>query len=79
MSQAFDAVAQQQLLERRVSEALELARSLGADACEVGASVDQGVSISTALVQWVCNRSGGGGITSFCIKKRFRTHKLFVV
>ena len=29
MSQAFDAVAQQQLLERRVSEALELARSLG--------------------------------------------------
>lgn len=46
MTQAFDAAAQQTLLETRAQMALELARRLGADACEVGASVDQGVGVS---------------------------------
>lgn len=46
MTQAFDAVAQQALLETRAETALALARRLGADACEVGASVDQGVGVS---------------------------------
>ncbi|MDI5984313.1 metalloprotease PmbA [Halomonas sp. M4R5S39] len=46
MTQAFDAAAQQSLLETRAEAALELAGRLGADACEVGASVDQGVGIS---------------------------------
>lgn len=46
MTQAFDAASQQALLETRAQMALELARRLGADACEVGASVDQGVGVS---------------------------------
>ncbi|MDI5889742.1 metalloprotease PmbA [Halomonas rhizosphaerae] len=46
MTQAFDAAAQQTLLESRARMALDLARGLGADACEVGASVDQGVGVS---------------------------------
>jgi PmbA protein len=46
MSKAFDAAAQQVLLESRAEQALALARQLGADACEVGASVDQGIGIS---------------------------------
>ncbi|MFP4261730.1 MAG: metalloprotease PmbA [Halomonas sp.] len=46
MTQAFDAAAQQALLERRARQAVELAGRLGADACEVGASVDQGVGVS---------------------------------
>lgn len=46
MTQAFDAAAQQTLLETRAEAALSLARQLGADACEVGASVDQGVGVS---------------------------------
>ncbi|CAM3554416.1 metalloprotease PmbA [Halomonas lysinitropha] len=46
MTQAFDAAAQQTLLESRARMAVELARRLGADACEVGGSVDQGVSVS---------------------------------
>ncbi|PRY73510.1 metalloprotease PmbA [Halomonas ventosae] len=46
MTQAFDAAAQQTLLESRARMALELARRLGADACEVGASVDHGVGVS---------------------------------
>ncbi|XKH61218.1 metalloprotease PmbA [Halomonas sediminis] len=49
MTQAFDAPAQQQLLETRAEEALALAKQLGADACEVGASVDQGVGVSVRL------------------------------
>nr|WP_297459265.1 metalloprotease PmbA [uncultured Halomonas sp.] len=49
MTQAFDAAAQQNLLEARVSDALEQARRLGADACEVGASVDQGAEISVRM------------------------------
>ncbi|KAA0014223.1 metalloprotease PmbA [Billgrantia pellis] len=46
MSKAFDATVQQTLLETRAEQALALARRLGADACEVGASVDQGIGIS---------------------------------
>ena len=46
MTQAFDAAAQQELLESRARMALDLARQLGAEACEVGASVDQGVGVS---------------------------------
>ncbi|ATJ82152.1 metalloprotease PmbA [Halomonas beimenensis] len=46
MTQAFDAAAQQSLLETRAEAALALARRLGADACEVGASVDQGVGVN---------------------------------
>ncbi|MDT8896059.1 metalloprotease PmbA [Halomonas sp. I1] len=46
MTQAFDAADQQALLETRAEEALALARRLGADACEVGASVDQGIGVS---------------------------------
>lgn len=46
MTQAFDAAAQQALLETRAEAALALARRRGADACEVGASVDQGVGVS---------------------------------
>lgn len=46
MTQAFDATTQQQLLETRAESALALARRAGADACEVGASVDQGIGVS---------------------------------
>ncbi|WP_163560191.1 metalloprotease PmbA [Halomonas sp. NO4] len=46
MTQAFDAAAQQALLESRAEQALALARRLGADAGEVGASVDQGIGVS---------------------------------
>lgn len=49
MTQAFDAAAQQALLESRAEAALDQARRLGADACEVGASVDQGVDVSVRL------------------------------
>ncbi|WP_227367964.1 metalloprotease PmbA [Halomonas sp. M20] len=49
MTQAFDAAAQQTLLESRVATALEQARTLGADACEVGASVDQGTGINVRM------------------------------
>ncbi|RRR27017.1 metalloprotease PmbA, partial [Schaalia georgiae] len=46
---AFDAAAQQALLAQRAEEALGLAKTLGADAAEVGASVDQGVGVSVRL------------------------------
>ncbi|SHF51115.1 microcin-processing peptidase 1. Unknown type peptidase. MEROPS family U62 [Modicisalibacter ilicicola DSM 19980] len=49
MTQAFDAAAQQALLETRVAAALEQARKLGADACEVGASVDQGTGVNVRM------------------------------
>ncbi len=49
MTQAFDAAEQQALLEARVASALDLARRLGANACEVGASVDQGIGVSVRL------------------------------
>ncbi|MCE3027528.1 metalloprotease PmbA [Salinicola sp. DM10] len=49
MSQAFDAAEQQSRLEERASRALALAAELGADACEVGASVDQGIGVGVRL------------------------------
>ncbi|MFC3283567.1 metalloprotease PmbA [Litchfieldella rifensis] len=49
MTQAFDAASQQSLLETRAQAALEEARRLGADACEIGASVDQGIGVSVRL------------------------------
>lgn len=49
MTQAFDAAAQQTLLESRVAAALEQAHRMGADACEVGASVDQGTSVNVRM------------------------------
>ncbi|WP_017430657.1 metalloprotease PmbA [Vreelandella jeotgali] len=49
MAQAFDARAQQERLVSRAQQALALAVSQGADAAEVGASVDQGVEVSVRL------------------------------
>ncbi|WP_075879116.1 metalloprotease PmbA [Vreelandella massiliensis] len=49
MAQAFDANAQQSVLASRATDALALAKRLGADAAEVGASVDQGVGVSVRL------------------------------
>ncbi|MFO7908848.1 MAG: metalloprotease PmbA [Halomonas sp.] len=49
MAQAFEANAQQALLTSRAEQALQLARQLGADSAEVGASVDQGVGVSVRL------------------------------
>jgi PmbA protein len=49
MAQAFDAQAQQAVLASRAQQALALAKRLGADAAEVGASVDQGVEVSVRL------------------------------
>ncbi|WNK21388.1 metalloprotease PmbA [Halomonas piscis] len=49
MAQAFDAEAQQAVLASRAEQALALAKALGADAAEVGASVDQGVEVSVRL------------------------------
>lgn len=46
MSQAFDASAQQELLILRAESALAMAKRMGADAAEVGASVDQGIGVS---------------------------------
>ncbi len=46
MTKAFDAKAQQALLVARAEQALALARRLGADACEFGGSVDQGIGVS---------------------------------
>ncbi|KPQ31005.1 metalloprotease PmbA [Halomonas sp. HL-93] len=46
MAQAFDASAQQALLILRAESALAMAKRMGADAAEVGASVDQGIGVS---------------------------------
>lgn len=46
MAQAFDASAQQALLTLRAESALAMAKRMGADAAEVGASVDQGIGVS---------------------------------
>lgn len=46
MAQAFDASAQQTLLIQRAESALAMAKRMGADAAEVGASVDQGIGVS---------------------------------
>ncbi|GAA3897682.1 metalloprotease PmbA [Halomonas cibimaris] len=49
MAQAFDARAQQSVLASRAELALALAKQRGADAAEVGASVDQGIEVSVRL------------------------------
>ncbi|RKR02537.1 microcin-processing peptidase 1 [Kushneria sinocarnis] len=49
MSQAFDARAQQAELEARVRMAIEHAGQRGADACEIGAGVQQGMEITVRL------------------------------
>lgn len=49
MSQTFDALEQQSRLEERAAAALALAKQLGADACEVDASVDQGIGVGVRL------------------------------
>ncbi|MFN2330571.1 MAG: metalloprotease PmbA [Halomonas sp.] len=73
MTQAFDAFAQQTLLESRAQMALELARRLGADACEVGASVDQGtgVSVREGEVETVeLSRDQGIAVTVYVGKRK---------
>ncbi|MFC2990806.1 metalloprotease PmbA [Halomonas tibetensis] len=73
MTQAFDAVAQQTQLESRAQMALELARRLGADACEVGASVDQGtgVSVREGEVETVeLSRDQGIAVTVYVGKRK---------
>ncbi|MBZ5486640.1 metalloprotease PmbA [Halomonas aquamarina] len=73
MAQAFDASAQQTLLTTRAEEALALARRLGADAAEVGASVDQGTSISVRLgeVETVeLSRDQGIAVTLYVGKRK---------
>ena len=73
MTQAFDAAAQQALLESRVAAALEQARNLGADACEVGASVDQGAGVNVRLgeVETVeLSRDQGFAVTVYVGKRK---------
>ncbi|MCP1366760.1 metallopeptidase TldD-related protein, partial [Halomonas sp. BBD48] len=73
MTQAFDAAAQQALLESRVAAALEQARKLGADACEVGASVDQGTGVNVRLgeVETVeLSRDQGFAVTVYVGKRK---------
>ncbi|GAB2796232.1 metalloprotease PmbA [Halomonas shantousis] len=73
MSQAFDAFEQQARLESRVTQALELAKQLGADACEVGASVDQGIGVSVRLgeVETVeLSRDQGIAVTVYVGKRK---------
>ncbi|MHB0774383.1 metalloprotease PmbA [Halomonas sp. WWR20] len=73
MSQAFDAFEQQSRLEARVTQALELAKQLGADACEVGASVDQGIGVSVRLgeVETVeLSRDQGIAVTVYVGKRK---------
>ncbi|MFO8045161.1 MAG: metalloprotease PmbA [Halomonas sp.] len=73
MTQAFDAAAQQTLLASRAQMALELARRLGADACEVGASVDQGtgVSVREGEVETVeLSRDQGIAVTVYVGKRK---------
>lgn len=52
MAQAFDASAQQALLIQRAESALAMAKRMGADAAEVGASVDQGIGVSVREGKW---------------------------
>ncbi|WP_311063729.1 metalloprotease PmbA [Halomonas sp. DWK9] len=73
MAQAFDASAQQALLTKRAEEALALAKQLGADAAEVGASVDQGMGVSVRLgeVETVeLSRDQGIAITLYVGKRK---------
>ncbi|WP_404463255.1 metalloprotease PmbA [Vreelandella aquamarina] len=73
MAQAFDASAQQALLTKRAEEALALAKQLGADAAEVGASVDQGMGVSVRLgeVETVeLSRDQGIAVTLYVGKRK---------
>lgn len=73
MAQAFDASSQQTLLTARAEEALALAKRLGADAAEVGASVDQGVGVSVRLgeVETVeLSRDQGIAVTLYVGKRK---------
>ena len=73
MAQAFDASAQQSLLTQRAEEALALAKQLGADAAEVGASVDQGMGVSVRLgeVETVeLSRDQGIAVTLYVGKRK---------
>ncbi|MCO7227838.1 metalloprotease PmbA [Halomonas sp. CnH100-B] len=73
MAQAFDASAQQALLTQRAEEALALAKQLGADAAEVGASVDQGMGVSVRLgeVETVeLSRDQGIAVTLYVGKRK---------
>ncbi|WP_172116306.1 metalloprotease PmbA [Halomonas hibernica] len=73
MAQAFDASSQQALLTARAEEALTLAKRLGADAAEVGASVDQGVGVSVRLgdVETVeLSRDQGIAVTLYVGKRK---------
>ena len=73
MAQAFDASAQQALLTQRAEEALALAKRLGADAAEVGASVDQGMGVSVRLgeVETVeLSRDQGIAVTLYVGKRK---------
>ncbi|MBP5980984.1 MAG: metalloprotease PmbA [Halomonas sp.] len=73
MAQAFDASSQQALLTARAEEALALAKRLGADAAEVGASVDQGVGVSVRLgeVETVeLSRDQGIAVTLYVGKRK---------
>ncbi|WP_110685231.1 metalloprotease PmbA [Salinicola aestuarinus] len=68
MSQTFDAVEQQTRLEERATAALALAKRLGADACEVGASVDQGIGVGVRLGETESielSRDQGIGVTVY--------------
>lgn len=73
MAQAFDASSQQALLTARAEEALALAKRLGADAAEVGASVDQGTGVSVRLgeVETVeLSRDQGIAVTLYVGKRK---------
>lgn len=73
MAQAFDASSQQVLLTARAEEALALAKRLGADAAEVGASVDQGTGVSVRLgeVETVeLSRDQGIAVTLYVGKRK---------
>ncbi|WP_447553210.1 metalloprotease PmbA [Vreelandella sp. EE22] len=73
MAQAFDAAAQEKELAARAQEALELARKLGADEAEVGASVDQGLGVSVRLgdVETVeLSRDQGIAVTLYVGKRK---------
>lgn len=73
MAQAFDATAQQAQLTERATEALALAKQLGADAAEVGASVDQGLGVSVRLgeVETVeLSRNQGIAVTLYVGKRK---------
>ncbi|WP_447926225.1 metalloprotease PmbA [Vreelandella sp. EE27] len=73
MAQAFDAAAQEKELVARAQQALALAKELGADEAEVGASVDQGLGVSVRLgeVETVeLSRDQGIAVTLYVGKRK---------